>query len=61
MSFTTGAELHHRHERRGYTLEQALNRVYLIKSYGGKATLHLPMVLAGKRVKIVLVEEDKGG
>lgn len=54
MSYTTGFELRKRGINGKYTLEQALNRVYL-----GRATINLPKCLWGKKIKVILVEDVK--
>ena len=62
MSMGTGAEL----GRKGkYTLAQALNRVYIVKSKGatenkkGIGVIHVPSILVGKRVRVVVEVDDK--
>ena len=52
MSYSTGIELN----QKEYTLERALARIYLIKNNG---RMSFPKVLQGKRIKIILVEEER--
>ena len=40
-----------------YTLEQALKKVYLIKSKNTIGVIHVPSILVGKRVRLV-IEDD---
>jgi len=54
MSNSTGAELSGRDKGGAITLERALSKVYIPKVYGTHCTVILPMVMAGRRFKIVL-------
>lgn len=54
MSYSTGAEMSKRGANGSYTLEQVLNRIYLVKY----ASLSIPKVLLGKRIRLVLVEDN---
>lgn len=61
MSYCTGAEFNHKGK---YTLAEALRKTYLIKSVSDsrghiKAYVSLPSCLIGKRVKLVLIKEEK--
>jgi hypothetical protein len=40
-----------------YTLEQALKKVYIVKNKNTIGVIHVPSVLLGKRVKLV-IEDD---
>lgn len=59
MSYTTGIEIYRGRNQK--TLEQALNKTYIVKGYGKypKAVLNLPKCLIGRRVKIVLIKRIK--
>jgi len=64
MSYTTGIEIEKEKSKgRAISLEKALNRTYVVKArttskgnYAGY--ISLPKCLVGKRIKIVLVEND---
>lgn len=59
MSYSTDCELSKRNNKGGLTLEQALDRTYIVKASGDYSQhIILPKILFGKRVKIVLVEDE---
>ena len=54
MSMSTGAELR---IGRGYTLKEAIKRVYLVKAGATSGVVTFPKILIGKRIRIELAEE----
>ena len=55
MSLSTKAELGRNNRKtRNYTLQEALDKVYLIKN----KRFSVPVVLIGKRVKLVVVKNE---
>lgn len=66
MSYSKSSELSRTKRRgKGYTLEEALNKVYIIKARGRTDSsklagwLNLPKCMIGQRVKLVVVKEGK--
>lgn len=53
MSYTTGIELG-KIKNKGYSLEQAFRKAYL-----GRPTIHIPKCLWGKKIKLILCEDEK--
>lgn len=56
MGYTTGAE-QYRYYRK--TVEQVIDKVHIIKDSGKGGLLTFPMCMIGKRVRLVLVEEQE--
>ena len=55
MGYTSGIELK---KSRRITLENALDKIYLVRDGGTYGRLSLPKCLIGKRIKIILVEDE---